>query len=187
MRFKVDGDFEKLEDWEKAFASADKLLGTMSRDMAEELVGLVKERWRKQADPYGQKWKPKKKRDGRQILVGKTARLKGGWHVKRASRGGFTIAPSVDYAGFHQTGTKFIPPRRMVPTKARGLPREWRNNLNEIIQDHFAAHFGSRKATRALKQKGSGIGFVKGRLIGLKRRFNLQALMRKAMRAVSGE
>lgn len=187
MKVTVGGDFQKLEAWEKALASTDKLLEAMSKDMAEERVGIVKDGWRNQADPYGKKWKAKKRPDGRQILVGKTARLKGGWHVRRAGKGGFSIAPSVDYAGFHQTGTKFIPPRRMVPTKARGLPKAWARSLNEIVTEHFAAHFGSKKAARLLKTKGTGIGFVKGRLIGIKRRFNLQALMRRAMRAVSGE
>lgn len=186
MAFEVDGDFGALEDWEKSFESADKLLGAMSRDMAEELLGLVKEGWRQQANPYGQPWKKKKRDDGRQILVGKTARLKGGWHVKRSTKRGFTIAPSVDYAGFHQTGTKFIPARHMVPTKTRGLPKEWRKALEAVALDHFAAHFGSKRAARALRRAG-GMGFIKGRIVGLKRRFNIQALLRKAVRAVSGE
>jgi hypothetical protein len=183
---KSGGDFAKLESWEKALGAVDQVLEVMSKDMAEELVGLVKEGWRTQADPYGQPWKAKKRPDRRQILVGKTARLKGGWHVRQAGRKGFTIAPSVDYGGFHQQGTKFIPPRRMVPTQERGLPREWARNLAEIAQDHLAAHLGSRKAALVLRRAG-GMGFVKGRLTGLKRRFNLRALIRKAMRAVTGE
>lgn len=183
---RVAGDFDKLEAWETALGTIDKTLESMSRDMAEETVGFVKERWRQQADPYGRRWKPKKRKDGRQILVGKTARLKGGWHVKRTSRGGFTIAPSVDYAGFHQTGTKFIPARHMVPTKERGIPKELARAYNEIALDHLSAHLGSRKAARALRKFG-GVGFVKGRLTGLKRRFNLRALVRKAMRAAAGE
>lgn len=185
-RVTVGGDFKKLEDWEKALASTDKLLGVMSRDMAEEVLGLVKEGWRKQADPYGQPWKAKKRPDGRQILVGKTARLKGGWHIKNASGKGFTVAPSVNYGGYHQTGTKRIPQRMMVPTKSRGIPKEWRTALNEIAVDHLAAHFGSKKAARAVSRAG-GMGFVKGRLVGLKRRFNIKALLRKAVRSVSGE
>jgi hypothetical protein len=190
MRITVDGDFKTLDDWERAFATADKLLVKMSRDMAEEALNLTKEGWRKQANPYGKRWKAKKKRDGRQVLVGRTARLKGGWYVRKANRGGFTIAPSVGYAGYHQTGTKWMDQRMMVPSAERGLPSEWRDSMNEIIGDHFAAHFGSRRAVRRLKAKGAasgGMGFVKGRIVGLKRRFNLMALMRKAQKAVSGE
>jgi hypothetical protein len=190
MRITVDGDFKKLEDWERALASADKLLTVMSRDMAEEALNLTKEGWRKQANPYGKRWKGKKHLDGRQVLVGNTARLKGGWYIRKASRSGFTIAPSVGYAGYHQTGAKHMVQRLMVPVGSRGLPQEWRDNMKEIIGEHFSAHFGSKRAVRSLKSKGAaagGMGFVKGRLVGMKRRFNLQALMRKAMKAVSGE
>lgn len=184
--FTAGGELDKLEAWEEALGTVDQTLANMSRDMAEETVDFTKERWRQQADPYGQPWKPKKRPDGRQILVGKTARLKGGWHVRKAGRGGFTISPSVDYAGFHQKSTKFIPARHMVPTSERGIPRELATAYTEIAQSHLAAHLGSKAAARALQRTGS-MGFVKGRLVGLKRRFNLRALIRKAMRSVSGE
>ncbi|HEV8246075.1 MAG TPA: hypothetical protein VGP93_09920 [Polyangiaceae bacterium] len=154
MKFTIRGDFAKLEAWEEEFASTNKVLEVMARDMAEEALDLVKEGWSKQADPYGKRWKGKKRPDGRQVLIGKTARLKGGWHVRRSGRNGFTISPSVDYAGYHQTGTKFAPQRAMVPFKSRGLPKPWRAAFEEIAEDHLAAHFGSKKAARMVRSGG---------------------------------
>jgi hypothetical protein len=186
VRTRVKGDFNVLKGWADQLKKAPALLGEMSPNMAEETVSLIRDGWRNQSDPYGDAWKPKKANDGRQILVGKTARLKGGWHVVKSARRGWTVAPSVDYAAPHQDpkprsawGGKSLTRRMMIPSRARGLPPAWSRAYREIAEETFAAHFGSRS-------QGQGIGFVTGKIVGLKRRFNAMSLLRKAMREVQG-
>lgn len=184
--FRVGGDFKKVDSWAKAMGTAPGLLDQMSKQMAEEAIGLIADGFRGQHDPYGRKWKPKKAADGRNTLVGKTARLRNGWHVTRSSRGGFTVSPSVNYAVHHQFGAPRarIPARMMFPSTKLGLPPAWRDALTAVIQEQLGAHF---RGGGARKTKKAGTGFVKAKLAGVKRRLNVAALLRKLLRNVSGE
>src|SRR5687768_17211456 len=112
--------------------TAPKALEDMSKALAEETITLIADGFREQRDPYGDKWTPKQAQDGRQTLVGQTARLKTGWHVQTASKRGFRVVPSVNYASAHQSprprarwGGKSLPRRMMIPTRDRGLPKAW--------------------------------------------------------------
>lgn len=123
-RVKLMGDFAELAAMvRKLGALQEKALPVISRNMAEEGLSLIRQGFQEQSDPYGQNWKPKVFPDGRAVLVGKTARLRNGWQVKRANRSGFLIAPSVSYAQFHQGGTGIHGPSgtRIKPKKARAL------------------------------------------------------------------
>lgn len=184
--FRVGGDFKKVDGWAKVMGTAPLVLESMSRNMAEEAISLIAGGFRKQSDPYGRAWQKKKAPDGRNILVGKTARLRNGWKVTRASRGGFTVSPSVDYAVHHQFGAPRarIPARMMFPSSKLGMPPAWREALTEVVQEQLTAHFAGNGARKA---KGAGMGFAKAKLAGVKRRLNVQALLRKLLRNVSGE
>lgn len=137
LRFK--GDFASLNKWAGQLETAPEVLPVISRNMAEAGIGLIKDGWDKQADPYGKPWAPKKVADGRAVLVGKTARLKGGWHTTRADRRGFAIAPSVDYGVFHQSGTRYFPARKMFPDG--DLPTVWRDEFTAVANEILMAHF----------------------------------------------
>jgi hypothetical protein len=186
MAVSVRGDFHKLKAWKALFDKAPELLKPMSNDMAEELLGFVQDGFRSQADPYGDGWPAKKVDDGRSILVGKTTRLRRGWHTERVGNRGFVIAPSVFYAIAHQDpkprpkwGGKRLPRRAMVPY--RGLPDKWQRALSEIANDHMHAHFTSSKSP------STGRSFVKAKLAGLKRKTNAMALVKRALREVQGD
>jgi phage gpG-like protein len=183
MKFKASGDSKRMEEWAGALGSANQLLEAMSRNLAEESVGLIKDGFRAQADPYGKPWQPKKYDDGRAILTGRTGNLRTGWHVTKSTRGGFTVAPSVRYAVHHQFGAPRakIPKRMMVPGKGR-LPQAWRDAFNESTQELLAAHFGG-----TTRPSAKGASFITAKIGGLKRRFNAAALLRKVMKKVSGE
>lgn len=133
------GGDQRLHGWLKKL-EAKNLLETVSRNVGEEIIGLIKDEFRAEKDPYGTGWKkPKKYPDGRKVLSGKTSRLKGGWHVVKATKRGFTVASAVNYATFHQTGTKYIPQRRIVPDAA--IPQKWRRAIRDTIQEAFQQHF----------------------------------------------
>ena len=142
MRIKLSGDFGALREFagqlEKAGHS--KALQELSENLAEEALDLVAEGFKGEHDPSGRSWKPKKKPDGRSILVGKTSRLRRGWHRKVANTRGFTIGPAVKYAGYHQFGTRTIPARRMVPKRGR-LPSAWKSGFSHVAQTYLRKTF----------------------------------------------
>ena len=185
--FRVGGDFKKVDNWAKAMGTAPDLLLSMSRNMAEEALELVAEGFEQQRDPYGRPWKDKKRPDGRLILTGRTGRLRRGWHLVSSGKDGFSIAPSVNYAVHHQFGAPRarIPARMMVPSKRLGLPPRWRAAFESVVEEQLSAHFaqGGRRA----RARNGGVGFVKAKIAGVKRRLNVAALLRKLLRNVSGE
>lgn len=141
MGLTITGDFAKLSGWQETVETTPDVLADISRIGAEELIDLVQQGFAEERNPYGDPWKPKKRPDGRAILVGKTAHLRRRWHVKKSDKGGFTIAPSVSYAAYHQRGTKRMSKRMMVPQKSSGLPPKWKNALVEVgalvLRQHF--------------------------------------------------
>lgn len=150
----------------------------MSKNMAEETVNLIADGFNSQTDPYGKKWKDKKKPDGRKTLSGKTGDLKTGWHPVEVTEGGFTVAPSVDYAAPHQSPRDGKRPRRMmIPDKKKGLPTKWKEVYGEIATETLKAHFARSSA--------GSMGFVTAKLVGLKRRFSADALLRKMIRFIA--
>lgn len=163
----LTGDFAKLEGWAKRIGEAggEAKLKELSENLAEEALELVAEGFEKEADPYGKKWKRKRSPDGRQVLVGKTARLRRGWHRKSVTAQGFQIAPAVNYAKYHQNGRGPItaapgkmlrfqvggqtvfrksvgpaPARKMVPDRGR-LPSAWRRSLLAVARTFFTETF----------------------------------------------
>lgn len=116
-----------------------QLLETINENLAEEAIDLIKQGFRDQADPYGRAWAGKKVPDGRAILTGRTGFLKSGWHRTRLSRRGFTVAPSVTYAVYHQTGTQRMVARKMIPDG--DLPDRYSRAFAETIIEIIARHF----------------------------------------------
>lgn len=147
-------------------AGSSQALRTLSNNLAEEVIELIGEGFERETDPYGKAWAPKRFPDGRQVLVGKTARLRRGWHRKSVGPSGFTIAPSVKYARYQQHGRgpvhahsgkalRFMvggkavfrksvgpaPARKMVPDRGR-LPDAWRRALLLAARAYFKEAFG---------------------------------------------
>ncbi len=141
---KVSGDFAaKMTRWAELLESSKLIVSTMSKVAAEVSLTLIGEGFENETDPYGEKWASKKTPDGRKVLHGETTRLRNGWHVTGSDASGFEVAPSVDYAGYHQSGTSKMVPRKMVPDASRGLPKEWADEFKAIAMATAINHFGS--------------------------------------------
>jgi len=170
----VSGGFKTLDLWVRKIDAAGGPAGLreLSGLLAEEAIDLVAEGFKREADPYDKRWPGKRFGDGRQVLVGKTARLRRGWHSLEVSARGFRIAPSVNYARYHQSGTGIHGPRkqRIKPKKAKALafqagglmfarsvagvpprkmvpdkgnlPLRWRKALVEVAREYFHEKFG---------------------------------------------
>ena len=154
----VKGDFKKLANWSALLKSGEAMVEASTQAMAEATISLIAEGFNNEANPYGEAWRPKKVDDGRKVLHGETTRLRNGWHVRRHGRHGFSVRPSTIYAAFHQAGTSRMVARMMVPTKARGMPREWKDTYVDVAQSTFKEAFavGSKGGRR-----GGGMSWSK--------------------------
>jgi len=137
----LTGDFRKLETLRRKVAALkDKSLQrVISQNLAQEVLELIAEGFAQQRDPYGAGWRPKKRSDGRSILV-RQGRLRRSFTLTRVNSTGFRIGSSVSYGSYHQTGTRRMVARKMVPDDGR-LPPSWeraiRKTITEILEDHF--------------------------------------------------
>lgn len=112
-----------LDALERILENPRGILDLVATSLAEEAIGLIKDGFRTQTNPYGEPWAPKVFPDGRGVLSGKTSRLKSGWKVVRQDAEEVRVSPSVEYARYHQQGTGIYGPRKreIRPTKARAL------------------------------------------------------------------
>lgn len=154
MSFKISGNFDSvMTHWTKQLEAASKIVEQTSRAQSEVILTMIGEGFEDETDPYGSAWEEKKTPDSRKVLHGESSRLRNGWHVEQTSRGGFTVAPSVDYAAYHQTGTGNMPARMMVPSASRGLPSDWAAELEAVALATMHAHFGDASTGTSPKHK----------------------------------
>lgn len=112
----------------------------LARQMGEETQRLYKRDFDKQVDPYGKPWAPsfdvaseqynRKKRFTQKTLI-KTGYLRASGEVEVVNSTGFRFRVYAPYGQFHQTGTRRIPRRMIVPSSALGLGT-WGAPLNRI-------------------------------------------------------
>ncbi len=121
MKASFKGDTLKLDKWAKRLREVPNALDTLSEQLAEETIGLVREGFENSEDPYGAKWASLKLRDGRPLED--NGHLKSSWFRKYATRKGFAIANAKKYAIYHQRGTGIHGPsgKRIEPTNAKAL------------------------------------------------------------------
>jgi len=88
-------------------------------------------------DPYGAKWAPLKAQKGRRAggqPLRDTGRLQNSFNVQ-ATETGIEVRSGVEYAGYHQYGTKRMPARRMVPSKAGlSIGPYWRKSFVRVLE-----------------------------------------------------
>lgn len=139
MGFRITGQFNKLAAFGRKLATAPRLLGTISRNLAEESLTLAALGYRAARDPYGAAWAPRKSGGGRALLV-RTAAQRNSAAVLAAIAAFFAVAYTMAYARFHQHGTRNMPRRSVLPRGGR-LPGKWSTAygkvFDEIMEDHF--------------------------------------------------
>lgn len=97
-----------------------------------EIIRLINDGFEAERNPYGAKWK-KIKRDGR--ILQKTGAMRASFKVRYLAKA-VSVFASLNYANFHQFGTRNMVRREMVPM--RGLPRLWRRDLDETVDEFLA-------------------------------------------------
>lgn len=107
--------------------------------VGSEMLSLVDLGFDAQKNPYGTSW-AKIRRAGR--ILQKTGIMRNSFKV-RYSGSAVSVFASVDYAKYHQFGTKnkdgsLRMVRRMMVPGAGGLPRAWRMSLDEAVNEAIA-------------------------------------------------
>lgn len=142
------GDFQALKRWEKSIGqlASRGLAFDCSRDMADAHLRQVEREFETETDPYGKRWAPKKRPDGRKILQGKTGNLR---KFRRAaiSPRGYKIGTTAPYLRFHQSGTSRMPQRRVLP--GRRLPTQLASEFRSIF---------TKYCRQRLRLIGGGVG-----------------------------
>jgi len=121
-----------------------KTLKGKARKAALEGIGAamlsrVQLEFRLSKDPYGQAWKPlspntiKKRRKQSAVPLVDTGAMRAS--VSYTVKGTATVIVGVgkQYAIYHQTGTKHIPRRQILPSSDRGLPDKWALIIKRIV------------------------------------------------------
>jgi hypothetical protein len=129
----LTGDFGKLARWTRKFGdlSDSRAAFEIADGMAEAALGLVAEGFSREADPFGNRWAPKKRDDGRRILRGETNRLIQ-FRKQFVNQHGFRVTSLAPYARYHQSGTRRMVARPMVPRGNR-LPAKWSSEFRGVF------------------------------------------------------
>lgn len=98
---------------------------------------MVDQQFSAGVDPYGVAWVPSKKKSGKTLIDTTTMRRS----FTFATEGNDTLrigtsGPAGNYAGFHQTGTKKLPRRLMVPIAEQGLPPVWLDTARKVLLEN---------------------------------------------------
>lgn len=115
-----------------------RFLEKLSSQLQADALKLVADGFREESDPEGNRWAPIK-RPGK--ILQKTGRLRASWSPEATSSGGFSLKSNVEYAEYHQYGTRKMTARPMVPTANKGLPRKWAESFEKVIAKAFKDAF----------------------------------------------
>lgn len=99
------------------------------------IEGLVLDGFDRSVDPYGEPWAPLQHRDG-QPLVDTGIMRQSVRSYAHGDNAGVLI--DAEYASYHQTGTRWIPARKMFPDEGQPSAR-WDNEIEAVVNDFLEA------------------------------------------------
>jgi phage virion morphogenesis protein len=142
-------DFEDFRERMRDAAAA-RFMPEIATRVGAALVKQVADEFRESRDPYGRAWAPVFRRvKGRKGLVQgkpliKTGRLRASV-VAKISGSEVRIALPVEYASYHQFGTRTIPQRQILPDTGAGLGPRWSAAVSKEIKAVLNKNVGGRR------------------------------------------
>lgn len=101
----------------------------IKRGVAEAGLKLIAAEFRSSMSPYGATWAPLKYRKGKPLV--KTGAMRDGFTASPLANG-VRFQASVDYAIYHQTGTRSMVARPILPRSGQALPDAWRERITAL-------------------------------------------------------
>jgi len=134
----VKGDYGKLDSLITRLGAADlaEFHVRLHKLCAMKAESLVKKEFRASTDPYGKAWAKLKYRQGKPLQ--NTGIMASSVHTG-PNADGFYIEIDTSYAVYHQSGTKRIPKRQIIPEGA--WPQEWVTAMGGIAETLFHKMF----------------------------------------------
>lgn len=131
------------------FQHPEEMMEEMCIASADSCRQMIKGGFRNETDPYGNHWAPWKHYYGPWRILNKTGSMMDSWKVTVAMSGykfKFEFDNSKAYAKYHQTGTRYMAQRRMVPTEGGRLDASWQIALDKatlaVMRKYVAASGG---------------------------------------------
>lgn len=132
----LTGDFARLELFRRRLQAIAR--GGAQRQLCTELANethkLIIAGFVGKQDPYGRRWAPRRPTPAWVVrafgpmnhpLLDKSGKMIDGFRVRATATG--LRATTVSYAGFHQSGTRKMVARKLVPDSRMGMGPTWGN------------------------------------------------------------
>lgn len=129
---KNDVAINRLLKLGKKFDRLKNLLPKASQSIEDDISEDIDEKFRAGKDPYGKPWPPRKLSYPHPIL-NRTGFLMKSFHVRVIKKDDILIENTAPYAGYVHRGTRFNPPRRLIPTRST-LPATWKRIIEKNLR-----------------------------------------------------
>lgn len=126
-----DESVRKLFKLGKKFDRLKRFLSAAGHGIEKDIEEEIDKKFRAGKDPYGDPW-PRRQGSYNHPILNRTGFLKRSFKVKVVKKDDILVEYTAPYAGYVHGGTKFNPPRRLIPTGST-LPASWR----KIIEKHL--------------------------------------------------
>jgi hypothetical protein len=109
-----------------------------AKSASTKIAKLIQEQFDRGEDSYGDGWAnlaaTTLARGRHPPPLTDTGALRNSITVYPTKGAGIEIAVGMDYGRFHQTGTQFMPARKILPDKGE-LPQEWEDAIEKSVSD----------------------------------------------------
>lgn len=125
----------------QGFGIALKRLGSIPSKIAKEASArvseLIDDQFETETDPYGKPWETLsaatvRRKHGDTRILQRSEDLRKKIKVKPMRAAGIAVTFDPPYASYHQTGTRYMPARKLFPEGA--FPAKWNAALNDLTQ-----------------------------------------------------
>lgn len=110
-----------------------------AREVSDAIGAEIELQFDHGIDPYGEPWEPLAQstldRGRSPPPLTDTTEMRTGISVRPSSGAGVQITIDAPYAGFHQTGTRFMPARKVLPEGS--LPDTWERAFADALDNAF--------------------------------------------------
>lgn len=125
-------DPKALEKMVETLESLGSIPSQAAPEAAKKIESLIQAQFDAGTDPYGRRWAAKK--DGSPSYLEKSGDLRKGVRVQPTSGAGIAVTVDMPYGEYHQTGTRYMPARKILPDEG-DLPEEWHDAIEEALDE----------------------------------------------------
>ncbi len=136
-------DFKSLDRLAATLRDLAHIPSQVSTEVSKEISKELTKEYTSGSDPYGKPWAPLKpstlKKGRHPPPLTDTGRMKSGTKAVPLPGAGVGIVVGAPYGVYHQTGTKNMEARPILPNK--GMPAKWREIVKRVAGKAIAGKF----------------------------------------------